>query len=113
MRNGEEEKTYEVKGSGKTVKIPAGARNIKVSFKVMRFIAVWCDVKKWDRCQGKWVKKTQPHIFEFDNPVRFKFTLDGSLYFEGIVKISDSDCQLVHTEACSNNINDCFMLGAR
>lgn len=68
------------------LEIPIDAVAIKVYFKVMRFIGVWCDVKKWDRFEKKWYD--EPHIFKYEkSPEERRFTLDGSLYFEGVIHV--------------------------
>jgi hypothetical protein len=85
------------KGRDSDVRIPVNATNVEVRFQVMRFISVWSDVKKWDRIRKQWCLKNedyQPHIFRYRSPVSRKFTIRGSLYYEGVVKVTDADCQL-------------------
>ena len=78
-----------VEGSGSTVKIPAHARDIKVRFQNQRFIGIWCDVKKYDRNKKCWCEPTEPHVFTFPEPVTRTFTLEGSLYYVAVMKITN------------------------
>lgn len=74
--------------SGVALEIPTDAKNIKVYFQVMRFISVWCDVKKWNRFEKKWYD--EPHIFKYEQtPEQRRFTVDGPLYFEGVIHVTD------------------------
>ncbi|XP_071143840.1 uncharacterized protein [Mytilus edulis] len=81
-------KTEETFGSGSAIEIPIVAENVQVHFKVMRFIATWCDVKRWDRYNQQWYDK--PHIFTYECPPEQRtFTLDGSLYYERVTQITN------------------------
>lgn len=74
--------------SGIALEIPTDAKKIKVYFQVMRFISVWCDVKKWNRFEKKWYD--EPHIFKYEQPPeQRRFTIDGPLYFEGVIHVTD------------------------
>ncbi|VDI31717.1 Hypothetical predicted protein [Mytilus galloprovincialis] len=78
----------ETSGSGTAIEIPIDAEDVKVYFKVMRFISTWCDLKKWDRFEKQWFD--EPHIFTYKCPPEQRtFTLSGSLYFEGVTHISN------------------------
>lgn len=64
------------------------AKDVKVSFQVMRFFKMWYDVKKWNRREKKWFN--EPHIFRYETPPEQRvFTLGGSLFYEGVVKVTD------------------------
>ena len=78
-----------VEGSGSKVKIPAHARDIKVRFQNQRFIGTWRDVKKYDRNKKCWCEPTEPHVFTFPEPVTRRFTLEGSLYYVAVMKITN------------------------
>lgn len=94
--HGGERKKITKNDSGSSVELPINAADIEVKFQVMRFISTWCDVKKWDRFQRRYVKPKQIHIFKFDKPVTCKFTLSGRLYREAVVEVvkTDEDGQL-------------------
>ena len=81
-------KKHEVKDSENSILIPKDATNIEVSFKVMRFAGVWCDVKKYDRFKKSWVEPIQPHVFTYKTPVSRTYTLAGNLYYEAVMKIT-------------------------
>ncbi|CAB4015254.1 Hypothetical predicted protein, partial [Paramuricea clavata] len=76
-------------GSRSNVKIPEHSTKIKVRFENMRFINTWCDVKKYDRKKKCWCEPTVPHVFTFDTPVTRTFTLEGSLYYVAVMKVTD------------------------
>ena len=78
-----------VEESGSKVEMPAYARHIKVRFQNQRFIGTWCDVKKYDRKKKCWCKPTKPHVFTFPEPVTRTFTLEGSLYYVAVMKITN------------------------
>ncbi|XP_028415098.1 uncharacterized protein LOC114538175 [Dendronephthya gigantea] len=75
-------------GSGSLIWIPSNTTNIKVRFQVMRGPGVWCDVKKYDFFNDRWVKPAQPHIFKYKKPVSCTYTLAGSLYYEAVINIT-------------------------
>ncbi|CAG2188098.1 unnamed protein product [Mytilus edulis] len=78
----------ETSGSGTAIEIPIDAEDVKVYFKVMRFIITWCDLKKWDRFENQWFD--EPHIFTYECPPEQRtFTISGSLYFERVTHISN------------------------
>lgn len=71
--------------SGNAIEIPIDAKHVKIFFKVMRFIGVWCIVKKLDR-----FRKEEPHIFTYEKPPEERrFTLDGSLYFVRVTQVTN------------------------
>ena len=85
-----------VEGSGSQVSIPGNSTNIDVRFQNMRFVGIWCDVKEYD-CKNKcWIKPTVPHVFKFSTPVSRTFTLEGSLYYVAVMKVTDE-----HYEECN------------
>ena len=81
--------TITVEGSGSMVEIPEHARDIKVRFQNQRFIEIWCDVKKYDRKKKCWCEPNVPHVFTFPEPVTRTFTLDGSLYYVAVMKVTN------------------------
>ena len=85
-----------VEGSGSQVNIPGNATDISVRFQNMRFVGTWCDVKKYDRQKKRWIKPTVPHVFKFSTPVSRTFTLEGSLYYVAVMKVTDE-----HDEECN------------
>ena len=76
-------------GSGSSIQIPENAKYVKVRFQVLRFIATWCDVKKYNRFKECWSKPTEPHIFKYDKPTIRTFTISGGLYYEAVMKVTD------------------------
>ena len=81
---------HEASESSCPIEIPENAKNIEVSFKVLRFIGVWCDIKKYDRFKKCWCKPTEPHIFKYKrSPIR-TFIIYGSLYYEAVMGVKGS-----------------------
>lgn len=73
--------------SGHAIEIPIEAENIKVYFKVFRFINTWCNVSKWDRFKKKWCDDS--HIFNYQRPPEQRtFVLDGAVFY-GITNVTD------------------------
>lgn len=86
-------KTMRESGSG--IELPIDAEDVKVHFKVLRFLLTWCDVKKWDRLKKVWHE--EPHIFSYKSPPEQRtFTLSGPLYFEGVINVTNEN----HDEVC-------------
>ncbi|XP_028418029.1 uncharacterized protein LOC114542773 [Dendronephthya gigantea] len=81
--------TFYRDGGNSIMKIPRNTSKVKVRFQVMRGPKIWCDVKKYNREKKCWCKPTVPHIFNFDVPITYTFTLEGSLYFEAVMKVTD------------------------
>lgn len=82
--HGEQKK--QTTNSGNSIEIPIDARNVRVSFEVMRFIKTWCKVNKWDRFEKKWYD--EPHIFKYEkSPEERRYTIGGPLYFEGVINV--------------------------
>ena len=79
----------EASGSGSSIVIPKNANCIDVRFQVLRFIATWCDVKKYNRFKKCWSEPTRPHIFNYKTPPIRTFTIKGGLYYEAVVKVTD------------------------
>lgn len=74
--------------SGTSIEIPMVSKEVKIFFKVMRFISTWCDVKKWDRFPKQWFD--EPHMFKYERPPEQRiFILDGSLYFERVTGVTN------------------------
>ncbi|CAC5422705.1 unnamed protein product [Mytilus coruscus] len=84
-----------VRESGSGIELPIDAEDVKVHFKVLRFLLTWCDVKKWDRLKKVW--QEEPHIFSYKSPPEQRtFTLSGPLYFEGVINVTNEN----HDEVC-------------
>ena len=79
-----------VEGSGSAVEIPEQATNILVGFQAWRCF-MWCDVKKYDRIEKCWCEPKEPHLFMFDSPVSYTFTLDGGRFYERVSKVTNED----------------------
>lgn len=84
--NGKEIKK-EVRGTGKYVDIPFNARQIKVSFKVLR--PPWRDILKYDRFQKCWCEPYEPHVFQYETPPIRTFTIWGILRWEAVMIVTD------------------------
>ena len=80
---------HEATASSCPIEIPNNVKDIEVRFEVLRFIATWCDVKKYDRFEKCWSEPTEPHIFKYDKPVTRTFTINGGLYYEAVMKVCD------------------------
>ena len=80
-------KKVTVGGEGESVVIPAEAKCIDVTFQILRFIGIWCNVKKWDRKSKAWKKGV--HILRYPHAkgLHRTITISGPLYYEGITKI--------------------------
>ncbi|XP_028403287.1 uncharacterized protein LOC114526006 isoform X2 [Dendronephthya gigantea] len=87
------EKHYEVEDSKQSIEIPNSATNVKVRFQATRFLpGIWFDVNKYDRFKEVWIEPTQPHIFEYDQPVSRTYTLAGNaLGHLAVIKMA-GDC---------------------
>ena len=83
-----------VEGSGSVVNVPGNATHITVKFENMRFLQTWCDVKKYNRFTKSWIKPTVPHVFTFSTPVSCTFTLQGSLYYVAVMKVTGNYSEL-------------------
>ncbi|XP_078373883.1 uncharacterized protein LOC144657407 [Oculina patagonica] len=79
--------TKQVRGSGKRIHIPSGARKIKVRFKVSR--PLWGDILKYDRFQKCWCVPYEPHVFQYETPPIRTFTIWGILRWEAVMKVTD------------------------
>ena len=80
-------KKITVVGNGESVIIPGKATCVHVTFEILRFIGVWCDLKKWDRKTKTWQKET--HILRYPHAkgLHRTITISGPLYYECITKI--------------------------
>ncbi|XP_046854773.1 uncharacterized protein LOC124447820 [Xenia sp. Carnegie-2017] len=79
--------TEEVSGDGERVNISASATNVEVRFKVMR--PFWGDVMKYDRFTNTWSKPYTPHIFRYEKATGRTFTLNGNLWWEAVMRVTD------------------------
>ena len=78
----------EVSGSGRIVKIPSDARQVKVRFQVRR--PAWGDIMKYDRFKKKWCKPYKPHVFCYEKPpLERTFTISGNLWWGAVMRVSD------------------------
>ena len=78
----------EVSGSGRIVKIPSDARQVKVRFQVRR--PFWGDIMKYDRFKKKWCEPYEPHVFYYEKPpLERTFTISGNLWWEAVMRVSD------------------------
>ena len=81
--DGEGQKAKETSGSGTSVEIPIQAKEVKISFQVLRFIGTWCDVQKWDRFRKVWHPeatffRTNAHLNKEPSSLEDHFTLNVS-----------------------------------
>ncbi|CAH3132590.1 unnamed protein product [Porites lobata] len=83
------ELTKKVRGNGKQVKIPYNAREMKVCFKIWRPPSGWGDVFKYDRLKRCWCEPYEPHVFHYPTPVTRTFTIEGTLWWEAVMKVTD------------------------
>ena len=83
------ELTKKVRGNGKQVKIPYNAREMKVRFKIWRPTSGWGDVFKYDRLKRCWCEPYEPHVFHYPTPVTRTFTIEGTLWWEAVMKVTD------------------------
>ena len=83
------ELTKKVRGNGKQVKIPYNAREMKVCFKIWRPTSGWGDVFKYDRLKRCWCEPYEPHVFHYPTPVTRTFTIEGTLWWEAVMKVTD------------------------
>ncbi|CAB3980582.1 Hypothetical predicted protein [Paramuricea clavata] len=84
--NGEESEAIE-SASNSIVKIPAGATQIEVKFKVSR--PSWGDIMKYDRFKKTWCQPCEPHVFRYEKPPIRTFTVSGGLWWEAVMRVSD------------------------
>ena len=78
----------EVSDSGRRVKIPLDARQVKVKFQVRR--PAWGDIMKYDRLKKTWCKPYEPHVFQYEKPpLERTFTISGNLWWEAVMRVTD------------------------
>ena len=77
----------EVRGNYKKIIIPPLAKNIEVHFEIWR--PSWGVVLKYDRFEGCWCKPNKPHVFHYPTPVTRTFTIDGTLWREAVIRVTD------------------------
>ena len=80
-------RSNEVRGNNKQIKIPALAKSIKVHFEVWR--PPWSAIPKYDRFEKCWCKPNEPHVFHYATPVTRTFTIDGTLWREAVIRVTD------------------------
>lgn len=79
--------TREVCGNGKFVEIPSHARDVEVRFQVWR--PCWGDIMKYDRFKKSWYQPYEPHVFRYDTPTARTFTINGNLWWEAVMTVTD------------------------
>ena len=80
-------RSKEVRGNNKQIRIPALAKSIEVHFEIWR--PPWGVILKYDRFERCWCKPYEPHVFHYPNPVTRTFTIDGTLWWEAVMKVTD------------------------
>lgn len=85
----------EILKSGDLIKLPIDARQVQVSFESLRFLGIYCVVKKWNRNVEDFVNGKEPEIFKYDVPPQRRFILDGTLYFEKITFVYNERSEVV------------------
>lgn len=78
-------RSEEVRGNYKQIKIPPLAKSIEVYFEIWR--PSWGVVLKYDRFERRWCK--EPHVFHYPAPVTRTFTIDGTLWREAVIRVTD------------------------
>ena len=79
--------TKQVCGNGKFVEIPSHAKDVEVRFQVWR--PCWGDIMKYDRFKKSWYQPYEPHVFRYDTPTARTFTIDGNLWWEAVMTVTD------------------------
>lgn len=79
--------TREVCGNGKFVVIPSHAKDVEVRFQVWR--PCWGDIMKYDRFKKSWYQPYEPHVFRYDTPTARTFTINGNLWWEAVMTVTD------------------------
>ena len=80
-------RSKEVRGNNKQIKIPALAKSIEVHFEIWR--PPWGVILKYDRFERCWCKPNKPHVFHYPTPVTRTFTIDGTLWREAVIRVTD------------------------
>ena len=80
-------RSEEVRGNYKIIIIPLLAKSIEVHFEVWR--PSWGFVLKYDRFERCWCKPSEPHVFHYPTPVTRTFTIDGTLWREAVIRVTD------------------------
>ena len=79
--------TKEVRGNGKQITIPSNATKIEVRFEIWR--PPWGNIFKYDRFQNFWCEPYEMHVFRYESPTIRTFTIDGFLWREAVMRVTD------------------------
>ena len=85
----DKEVTKKVRGNRKQIKLTENAKEIKVRFKIWRPTSGWGHVNKYNRFARWWCQPYEPHVFHYPTPVTRTFTIEGTLWWEAVMKVTD------------------------
>ena len=85
----DKEVTKKVRGNRKQIKLTENAKEIKVRFKIWRPTNGWGHVNKYNRFARWWCQPYEPHVFHYPTPVTRTFTIEGTLWWEAVMKVTD------------------------
>ena len=85
----DKEVTKKVRGNRKQIKLTENAKEIKVRFKIWRPTSGWGHVNKYNRFARWWCEPYEPHVFHYPTPVTRTFTIEGTLWWEAVMKVTD------------------------
>ena len=85
----DKEVTKKVRGNRKQIKLTGNAKEIKVRFKIWRPSSGWGHVNKYNRFARWWCQPYEPHVFHYPTPVTRTFTIEGTLWWEAVMKVTD------------------------
>ena len=85
----DKEVTKTVRGNRKQIKLTENAKEIKVRFKIWRPTSGWGQVNKYNRFARWWCQPYEPHVFHYPTPVTRTFTIEGTLWWEAVMKVTD------------------------
>ena len=85
----DKEVTKKVRGNRKQIKLTENSKEIKVRFKIWRPTSGWGHVNKYNRFARWWCQPYEPHVFHYPTPVTRTFTIEGTLWWEAVMKVTD------------------------
>ena len=85
----DKEVTKKVRGNRKQIKLTKNAKEIKIRFKIWRPTSGWGNVNKYNRFARWWCQPYEPHVFHYPTPVTRTFTIEGTLWWEAVMKVTD------------------------
>ncbi|CAH3187098.1 unnamed protein product [Porites lobata] len=85
----DKEVTKKVRGNRKQIKLTENSKDIKVRFKIWRPTSGWGHVNKYNRFARWWCQPYEPHIFHYPTPVTRTLTIEGTLWWEAVMKVTD------------------------